>query len=50
MLAYEADIALNRGIPCNVFHNANPIVFVMSIYLFFELLYQRGYQIQSFLR
>ena len=49
MLAYEADTAWNRGIPCN-FSKTNPIVFVMFISLFFDLLYQRGYQRQDRLR
>ena len=31
------------------FCNTNPIIFVMSISLFFDLLYQRGYQMQDLL-
>ena len=44
MLAYEADTSWNRAILCIVLQNSNPIVFVIFIYLFFDLLYQRDYQ------
>ena len=44
VLAYEAATAWKRGIPCTYFQNTNPIIFVTFISLFFDLLYQRGYQ------
>ena len=47
MLAYEADTDRNRGIPC-FFQNNNTTIFVTFIYLYFDLLYQRGYQRQDF--
>ena len=47
-VAYEAATAWYKVIPCNIFQNTNPIVFVLFIYLFFELMYQIGYQRQYF--
>ena len=44
MLAYEADTAWNMGVPGDLFQNTHPIIFVMFISLFIELLYQIGYQ------
>ena len=44
MSAYERDTAQKIIIPCDIFQNTNPIVVVIFIYLFFGLLYQRGYQ------
>ena len=37
-------IKIEAGESLEIFQNANTIVFVMFIYLLFELLYQRGYQ------
>ena len=37
--AYEAATAWNRGTPC-IFQSTNPIVFVLFLSLFFDLLYQ----------
>ena len=37
--AYEAAAASNGGISCNFFQNTNPIVFVLFISIFFDLLY-----------
>ena len=34
VLAYEAAMAWNRGSPCNIFQNTDPIVFVLFISLF----------------
>ena len=36
--------SLKQGNPLYFFQNTNPIIFVTFIYLFFDLLYQRGYQ------
>ena len=48
VLAYEADTAWNRVIPCEFFskHLSNCICFVY--FYIFDLLYQRGYQRQYF--
>ena len=46
--AYEAAKAWNRGISCNFSQNTDPIVFVLFTFLFFYLLYQKGYQWQYF--
>ena len=47
VLAYEADTAWNRGIPCNFSkHCFKCICFVY--FSIFDLLYQRGYQRQLF--
>ena len=40
--------SLKQGNPWYLFQNTNPIIFVMFIPLFFDLLYQRGYQWQYF--
>ena len=37
-----------QGNPLYLFQNTNPIIFVMFIPLFFDLLYQRGFQWQYF--
>ena len=50
MLDYEAATVRDKGIPCNIFQNTNPIVIVLFISLLFELLYQRGYQRKYFWR
>ena len=36
------------GEPHTIFQNTDPIVFVLYIYLFFDLLYHKGYQGQYF--
>ena len=41
---------LEQGNPLQFFQNTDPIVFVLFISLFFDLLYQRGYQRQYFWR
>ena len=40
--------SLKQGNPLYLFQNTNPIIFVTFISLFFDLLYQRGYQRQYF--
>ena len=45
---YEATTAWYRGIPCDIFQNTNPILFVLFVSIFFDLMYQRGYQRKYF--
>ena len=41
-------LRLETGESLAIFQNTDPIVFVLFIYLFFDLLYQIGYQRQYF--
>ena len=42
--AYEAATSRKRVIQMNFFQNTDPILFILFVFLFFDLLFQRGYQ------